>query len=337
VGENEIQRKIDEVQNELHAENQRGALRDSAKVERLQEQLNGLLVQLEETQYKANVVESQSEIAYILDNLQVEGISMRELFRNETLEGAESAYNLLRTVIQSAWMEREEKLLSDAKDAREQLALIKTDRDQLQTRYDELYETSASQRNEIHALRAEVEDLQHKRDSAARELMESEERVRQLESQVDDLRKEIAVGAVNAVKVIDVGDAYDNYIKQKKKEEESKPAIYDVTPTDNKRSRYTAKLAETDELINFSYLEKGRYREVTAQEAETFRRAYQEKCNHEDIPQPGIVEEVVVTPQFQEEPGLDEGNLHGEVATKTVEERLQALEIAVFGKAEVAA
>lgn len=341
----QIELKIEEVRHSLNQEFQRGAIRDEAKIADLQKQLDELTKNLEEQQrseqHKERIVESHEEIAYILDNLTVDGISMRELCYNGTRESAESAYQLLRSVVQETMMEREEKLLGEINSLKGQLSTAKAEKETTQKQYDDLYEVSAKQRNEINTLKAQLEDAEHKRDAAASELEEFKAEVARLNSQVDDLRKEIAVGAVNAVKVVNVKESLENYKKQKEIEANSRPAIYDVEPLDSKRSRYKAKLAETDEEIEFGWLEKEKYREVTAEEAELFRRqrqAEESQRGHADPAQSGnSVEEGGLVPpslQFQDEDescedtanGLDEGNTGVEVAGKSVEERITALE-----------
>lgn len=340
----QIELKIEEVRHSLNQEYQRGAIRDEAKIADLQKQLDELTKNLEEQQrseqHKERIVESHEEIAYILDNLTVDGISMRELCYNGTRESAESAYQLLRSVVQETMMEREEKLLGEINSLKGQINTAKAEKETTQKQYDDLYEVSAKQRNEINTLKAQLEDAEHKRDAAASELEEYKAEVARLNSQVDDLRKEIAVGAVNAVKVVNVQESLENYKKQKELEANSRPAIYNLQPLDAKRSRYKAILAETDEPIEFGWLEKEKYREVTAEEAELFRRrkAEESQRGHEDPAQSGnSVEEGGLVPpslQFQEDDeacedtanGLDEGNIGVEVAGKSVEERITALE-----------
>ncbi|MNN90467.1 hypothetical protein D3C81_2084200 [compost metagenome] len=84
---------------------------------------------------------------------------------------------------------------------------------------------------------------------------------------------------------------------------------------------------------------------VTSEEAISFRTAAaaNEEDNADVVPVGAeISEEVTYTaPAFREEDsttgGLDQTDASSEVAGKSVEERLQALELAVFGKAEVEA
>ncbi|WDM22633.1 hypothetical protein [Paenibacillus polymyxa] len=203
----------------------------------------------------------------------------------------------------------------------------------------EISDKLAQSKTELSNAKLEIEDISAKRDAAAAELASAKAEIERLNDHVT----EIAIGAKAATKVVDT-NLNTNLAEAMEKLKSTRPAIYDVQPLDNRGANYKAKLAETDEEITFNYLEKGKYREVTAQEAEQFRRAAEEqKRANEDLAQPGGVEkaDVVELPtQFQTEEdtanGVAEGNMGGQVAAKTIEERLTALELKVFGKGEVA-
>ncbi|WP_054954969.1 hypothetical protein [Paenibacillus dakarensis] len=343
MGIHEIEQKIEQVRAELHAENQRGALKDSHKVAELESKLADLTQQLDvetrlaenEQVHEQRVEETNSQIAYTLDNLEVDGVTMRELFRNETSEGAEFAYQVVSAAVKKLMMDGQEALLNEIRNKEDQLAAAKAEIESSQKRYDDLYEVNAQLRLELAQAKAETEEAERKRDAAASQLDEANNEVKRLESQVDDLRKEIAVGAVNAHRVIDIGsnDALESWKKQRQAEEDAKPAIYDVEEMDLKGRMLRGKLAATDEEITFNYLERGKYREVSAEEAPSFRRAAEEqKRNHEDLAQRQDVEETV-TPFPQEAgtaiDGLDQADVNGEMedeAAGSVEERLAAIE-----------
>ncbi|KKO51134.1 hypothetical protein [Paenibacillus sp. DMB20] len=320
-----LQQQLEQVRAEYHAENQRGALKDSHKVAELEAKMADISQRLDVEQrliqHEAKIEESHNEIAYLMDTINVKGISMRELCRNE------EAYQLLKEAVQLTLLERDEKWLEENKQLKEELATERQEK--------------ATQRIEINQLKVELEDAQNKRDAAVAELEDSKKEIARQNSHIDDLRRQIAVGAAGAVKTIDIGDAYERYMSKKKEEEEAKPAIYDVEQLDFKGSLFRAKLAETDEEITFGYLEKGKYREVTAQEAESFRRSAEER-RHADMVQHGqndVVEAqgelIPPKPQFQDvyspgtEHGMDETHPGGKVedqAVGSVEERLKALE-----------
>ena len=338
-----LQQQLEQVRAELHAENQRGALKDSHKVAELEAKMADLSQRLDVEQrlaeneqvYEQRVEETNTQIAYTLDNLEVDGVTMRELFRNETKEGAEFAYQIVSAAVKKLMMDGQEALLEEIRSKEDQLAAAKAEIEAGQKRYDELFEVNAQLRLELAQAKAETEEVERKRDAAATQLDEANNEVKRLTSQVDDLRKEIAVGAANAHRVIDIGavDAMDKWRKQRQAEEEAKPAIYDVQQVDTRGSMYKAKLAETDEEITFGYLEKGKYREVTPEQAESFRRAAEERAR-QNVVQHGETDvlETQVRP-FPEagaaEHGLDQADTNGEVeneAAGSIEERLTALE-----------
>lgn len=357
-----LKQELEQVQEELNAENQRGALKDSNRVHELETKLSDISQRLDVEQrlaeneqvHEQRVEESHTTIAFTLDNLEVDGVTMRELFRNDSRESAESAYQVVRAVFQQMMMEGEERLLQEIRLKEDQLAAAKAENEAQQKRYDDLYEVNAQLRMELNQAKAEIEEAERKRDAAASQLDEANNEVERLVTQVDDLRKEIAVGASRATKVIDIGskDAMEMWKKQReaeaekrRNEEELKPAIYDLEWVDHNRSTYRAKLAATEEVITFNYLEKGKYREVTAEQAESFRRAAEER-HHADLAQRQELE-ASVTP-FPEagstEYGMDQADANGTVedqAAGSVEDRLKALEqrvsvLELQGKGEAA-
>ncbi|KAF6578305.1 hypothetical protein G9G54_13595 [Paenibacillus sp. EKM212P] len=327
------QQQLENLRYELRTEQQKLAAADQNKVAVLTQHITDLEQDIEQdarlAEYSQREEEAHAEIAYILDGLEVDGMKMRQLCSNE------GAYQVLRIAVQEMMSDRDTKYLEELKRTQEEAAAIKKERDDLQKQYDDLYEKTDGLKKELQAAQEEIVDLGQKRDAAAQEIA-------RLNSHIDDLRAEAAVGASAATKVINsnTSGALAEAVKAYK---ESLPAIYDVVQVDNKGSKFKAKLAETAEEITFGWLDKGKYREVTAEQADQFRRAAEEqKRAHEDLAQPGGVEEadVVELPtQFQTQEdadGLAQGDAGQQVAGKTVEERLTALEAMVFGKGEVA-
>ncbi|KAA8747121.1 hypothetical protein [Paenibacillus sp. UASWS1643] len=275
----EKQERIEQLRYELSIEKQRGAMADAGKIVDIEEEIAYLEQQ--------NVEESQQEVAYIMDNMDLDGVTMRDMFKNDTPESAESSYQVVRIVVQNTLLERDEHWMVQIKELQERLATETAAKDAALAKADEAGEANAKLVTELRDVRAELLDVESKRDAAVAQLEEVKAEVKQKESHIDDLRQQIAVGAVQATKVIDVGDAMTAWKEQKKREEEAKPAIYDVEWADDKRSTYTAKLAATDEVITFNYLEKGKYREVSAEEAPQFRINTQESEHRdEDHAQP---------------------------------------------------
>lgn len=337
-----LEHELAQTRTELHAENQRGALKDSNKVAELEAKLLDLSQRLEVEQrlaenkqeHELRVEESQHEIAYIMDTLRAEGLSMRELTINE------EAYQILRQVVQMTIMELDEKRLKEVAQLKDHNSVLTASKDSLQKQYDRLYENYAEVKSKLSATEIELEDAELKRDAAADQLEDAKKEITRLNSYNDELRDEIAAGAKETVKVT---NSTGNLAELVQQFNASKPAIYDIKPLDNRQSRFQAKIAETDELIEFGYLEKGKYREVTAEEAEVFRTEYETKRAEESV-QVDAGEGMELTTQvFQESDSstdrLDEGNVSLEVAGQgtTLEARVAELERAVFGEVRGAA
>ncbi|WP_145413788.1 hypothetical protein [Paenibacillus xylanexedens] len=279
----EKQDRISELRYELNVEKQRGAMADAGKLVDLQAEIDFLEQQ--------NVEEAQQEVAYIMDNLDLEGVTMREMFKNESSESAEAAYQVVRIAVQNALLQRDEHWMTEIKELRERLAAETASKDAAQSVADEAGEANAKLVTEIRDVRMELEDTASKRDAANAQLEEAKAEIARLNSHIDDLRQQLAVGAANAVKVIDTGDVMAAWRAQKEREEVAKPAIYDVQWGDNKKSFYIAKLAATDEEIKIPYLTKGSYREVSAEEAPQFRITQEPERVDEDLAQHNNVEE----------------------------------------------
>lgn len=311
----EKQERIEQLRYELSIERQRGAMADAGKIEDIERQV----AELEQERAE----ETQQEVAFIMDNLNLDGVTMREMFKNESVESAEAAYQVVRIAVQNTLLQRDEQWMTEVKDLRERLASETAAKDVARAEADVSGEANAKLVTDIRDLRAELEDTQSKRDAAVLQLDEYKAEVTRLNGHVDDLRQQIAVGAANAVKVIDTGDAMNAYKELKKREEEAKPAIYDVEWVDDKRSTYTAKLAATDEVITFNYLEKGKYREVSAEEAPQFRIAEESQRVDADLAQPNDVEEGNdLTPPTWQFPEGEEAAAEESTTDRLAEEQL---------------
>lgn len=291
----EKQERIEQLRYELNIERQRGAMADAGKIEDIERQL----AELEQE----SVEESQQKVAYLMDNMDLDGMSMRDMFKNETPEAAEAAYQFLRIAVQNTMLQRDEEWMARIKTLEERLAMETAAKDVAVAKADEMGEKNSELVIQIRDAKGLLEDAESKRDAAAGQLEEAKAEIERLTSHVDDLRKQIAVGAVNMAKVIDPAEALANYKEQKRIAEEekrlaeeareaAKPAIYDVQWGDHKRSFYIAKLAETDEEIRIPFLTIKSYREVSAEEAPQFRlRAEESQRADEDLAQSNNVEE----------------------------------------------
>lgn len=326
--------ELEQAKFELNTENQRGSLADASKVATLKARIEELTKKIEEEEQAA----AHEAIVSTVDDMVIGETPLRELFDISNPEMAEMAYRIVST----AW---KKSLLEAADNAKKELD---AERAEKETALGLLEEIGAEKEDiaislkkvmqEKYELVSKLEDAEAKRDAAAAELEEAKKEIKRLNAQVDELRKEIAVGAANAPKVIDIGESMAEWQAAKAAAEAAKPAIYDVAPVDFKQSKFVAKLAETGEEIEFGYLEKNKYREVTAEEAEVFRAEYEAKQTTESATVDNWEGLELTPPVFQGEDDADapvsdvvEGDLDGEVADQTLEERVAELERAVFG------
>lgn len=193
-----------------------------------------------------------------------------------------------------------------------------------------------------------AEDNATKRDNASNELLEAKIVIDQLNDKIVALTVVVPKIRTNVDGPIEV--------ETKKKRE-----IYNVEYLGQFKNRYKAKFADTDESFeDYTVYKDAKFTEVTAEEAPTFRTAYLEAhpvpveddsngseqgnsveddsvivpsvANEETPFQSDSTEETTITAS-----GLDQANIGSEVAGATVEERLQALELIVFGEAKNAA
>lgn len=339
----ELVAKREQLQYELNTENQRGAVKDGAKVTQLENDIKAIDITIEEQSKAEELQAVTAEAAKFMDSLDFEGIDPKDLFINYNEEKAEASYNYVNSVIQNAIVEMKKVNLLRIKE-------LETTNAALQDKYNQSEEANEALKHIVDTAKLDINDAISKRDAAAKALEEANEEITRLNSHLEDLRKEIAIGAANAAKVVevDVRSARDKWEEERRKEEESKAVIYNLRWEDDiRRTHYLAELAETDETIRFKYLEKGKYRVVTSEDAESFRTAYlqEQERNHEDMAQHSSVEDEPVTvPAFRTEEELtNEGAITGlaestsSMAGSTVEERLEALELAVFGSVRDAA
>jgi len=339
----ELVAKREQLQYELNTENQRGAVKDGAKVTQLENDIKAIDITIEEQSKAEELQAVTAEAAKFMDSLDFEGIDPKDLFINYNEEKAEASYNYVNSVIQNAIVEMKKVNLLRIKELENTNAA-------LQDKYNQSEEANEALKHIVDTAKLDINDAISKRDAAAKALEEANEEITRLNSHLEDLRKEIAIGAANAAKVVevDVRSARDKWEEERRKEEESKAVIYNLRWEDDiRRTHYLAELAETDETIRFKYLEKGKYRVVTSEDAESFRTAYlqEQERNHEDMAQHSSVEDEPVTvPAFRtEEEPTNEGTIIGlaestsSMAGSTVEERLEALELAVFGSVRDAA
>lgn len=340
-----LQDKLSLKQEELNAEYAKGGTANAGTIEKLKADIDEITYQIEMdkklAEHDERAEEEQNTVITAWDNMVIDGVPLRDLFLNDDSAGAEMAYQAVVIAGKKNDQDIVAKYMNEIKALTEQLEAEKKSKSELQTLHDQVCDESRGYRTQINNLEMEKEDLESKLANAAAQLDEANKEIERLNGHVDDLRKEIAIGAANAAKVIETGaNSLEAWKAAKAAADAAKPAIYDVKPVDAKQSRFTAKLAATDEPVEFGYLEKGKYREVTAEEADVFRAEYirqqaeaAEQVQTDDNADLSLGAGTDITvPQFQEEDqpvnGVDETNtdvaLAGETVTRQEFEELKA-------------
>jgi len=290
-----------------------------------------------QAQHEERVKESVEHVVDTLDNLEIEGIPVRSLFIDE------ARYQLL-----SIWLK--DLLAEQAEGFSKQIQAEQMENKQLRVELDEqlniiggLKDEITSRDHEIAQLKLERDQAIQYRDNAYAQLEEARQEVERLNDQVDDLRKEIAVGARNAFKVTNLTGTKELADKIKA----SLTPVLDIVHINSNTIRVTHMDGSiTDE----NWLNKGKYRVVDDEEAARFRAEQEAKAVEESTAgDPALVE----PPTFQipndaggvsrVQPEADSGDYSTSredvdaVGIESHEERIRALEIAVFGKAKGAA
>ena len=293
--------------------------------------------ELQEQAAQVRIQDATEQAAYFLDNLVIEGLTMRELCVDEP------QYQMLRIAVQN-------KIINLAEDASKQISELQAEetaqQNALKKRIEEFqakadqesreafedHETIKQLRVDLSQARSEVADYQGKLKNATDE-------IERLNSHVDDLRKEIAVGARNAYKVTDV----DQSEQLKQLADQIKAArihVYDVQALDTNRANFTAINAKTGETVTYNWTTSKNYIEITdPNEVEQFRNQH---ANQSVVSDPALDESIQdsVTPEetFPELPSaippevpaipvaVVEGPSSDNGQGQTVEERVAALE-----------
>lgn len=285
-----------------------------------------------------------TETAVAVDNMDIDGMSLRDLCIDE------QAYQFVKIAFQS---------MLNAKDTKyiEELAVIQAGHKEelraaaereanliFQVRakeqvIDELNNEAVEYRKLINTLEFERDQAHQVRDNAAAEIEGYKLAVAEKQEQIDKLRAEIAVGAKEAVKV----DQTEQLRQAKEAFLASRIKVTNIRWTDPiKQREYNAELVTTGETITFNRLEKGKYLEVTAEEAERFRAEAHaaaevavttEEVQHIPLVEAPVVLAVEPVEQFRTEetevllPGSDNDTVPGAMAEQTLEEAFRRIEI----------
>lgn len=294
-----------------------------------------------QTQHEERVKESVEHLVDTLDNLEIEGIPARSLFIDE------ARYQLL-----SIWLK--DLLADQAENFSKQIQAEQLENKQLRAELEEQQGIISALKNEITSRDHEISQLKLERDQAIQyrdnayvQLEESREEVARLNDQVDELRKE-AADARNPFKVRESVMADMKSLAEKIKE--SLIPVRDVVHINSNTIRVTHL---DGSMTEENWLNKGKYRVVDDEEAARFQAEQEKKRLEESVESDLALVEPVEPPTFQipdDVEGMDgtqseaSSGDHGDqreddetVGAESYEERIAALEVAVFGKAKGAA
>lgn len=261
------------------------------------------------------------ENAYLMDNLVIGGLTMRELITDE------QSYQLVKIAVQQFLDERAQANIQERADLkakyRNEVQTLTDDNSAKAKQVEDLtYRLNAAETkvsdltSDNVQLKIERDDYMSKLHHAADQLDEAKKEIARLNSEIDDLRIEKAVGARDAYKVISTGEQIAKALEAFKN---SRVKVTNMRWEDElRKTHYLAEKADSGETIRFSHLEKGKYLEVSQEEAARFR-AEASQSNHNDMalvePTESVTETFPIPPVVEiAELGLDQTDAGVEVA-----------------------
>jgi hypothetical protein len=296
-----------------------GGNADQVAVSRINEQIRDVQAQLnvakQQGAHEERMEQAQEKAASTIETIEVDGqtIPLREL------ASGEASYQLMLIHFNNALVGQAEQfskqILTIEESHQNQLSAKTEIEGQLNFQNAQLQQKTADLTTALNKTEADKENSKAEAADFEQKLKNAAAEIDRLNSQVDDLRTEIAVGARNAVKVVD-SNLTANLAEAARKYNESKPAIYDVQPTDTLRKvDFTAKFVETDEELTNKYIYIGKYRVLEGEELARFQAELEAKKQAEPVAPPvesdlAVTEEVIPVPDtFQEDAETSSGEL----------------------------
>jgi hypothetical protein len=298
--------ELERVQHQLEAARQSS---DPDAIEKYERRANEIKAQIE-AQEAVKAQQQAAVIAEVQDpessfSITVNGytVDFREYARDEESYQALTIATRLKFHEIETENQAEQKALKESYEAEKSIA---------QSKYD-------SWADELHQLRLERDDFQSRWKNAAVErdtlVTENEAQKAEIESlkrQVEELRATIQKPAVATN--LDANALADAIAKANA----AKPAVYNMR---EHNGHYVAFLAETDEEININWLDKGKYRVLSDEEARRFRQEREEaqKAALESVPEVAVEVEPVAPPYIafrEEDPDVQEHSLLRESTTE---------------------
>lgn len=273
-----------------------------------------------QAQREERVKESVEQITNTMDLVEIHGLPLRALFKDE------DCYQLV-----SIWFKQQ--IADQADELAKQIQAEQLENKQLREEMKEQEVVVNALRDELHQAKLERDQAIQYRDNAHEQLEEARAEVERLNDHVDTLRNEIAVGARNAFKVTNI----DGTKELAEKIKASLVPVLGIEQVNGTTIRVTHPDGTTADDNWFS---KGKYRIVGGEEAERFRNeAAQKDISEETVSVDPVIEpptfqipqnEPVGVPSVQQEADgtANEGSRKDvdQAGTQSIEERIKALE-----------
>jgi hypothetical protein len=279
-------------------------------------------------------IRGNEEVEVVLDPVIAKANEEVELFETalEPFCKNELSYNAIRSSVIGKTYALMDALNEAQAQAEETAAITNSELSELSQQIEDRDAIISGLRKELFEAKELAEDNANKRDAAYREVLEASQTI-------DALKDKLAATEITVPKTRTNVEGPD--VDAAEKYKQSLPAIYDVTPLDMRQSKFKAKFAETDEEFEDYYLYKNaKYREVSAEQAVTFRTEYLdaqqpapvEEDHSYDIPDSSTDEVAYTAPAFRgedenaAEPGLaaEASTVAGSPVTREEFEELKA-------------
>lgn len=300
-----LQEQLTQLQQQIATEKQRGAEHDRFLVAQWEAQEAALLEQIMNEQVEQNhevrIAESHQKVAYILDSLQVGGLTLRQL------SAGEDEFELLYSKIVQLFEVQAESASNQIKGYEERESQLIRQNNNLQNRLTDAERENSRLSAWANEQETRANDAEAKRDAAVRAAEETKAENEQLKSWNDDLQLQIQRGVSGAIRVVDAEEEAKRAVEEQERIERVKAqrTIYDVVPdNDINPKNYTAKKVIDGEEINFNWTQKNSYIVLTDEaQVNSFRLQHQTQAlpdsSLDHIATPPI-ENVVEESQFQE-------------------------------------
>ncbi|ULL14346.1 hypothetical protein DVH26_07720 [Paenibacillus sp. H1-7] len=274
---NELLQEIEQLEKELQTVGDRNEhMRISNLINEKREELSKLSL---EQAHEERVTTAVGQFDQLLASLNLGGMSLREVI------GGESEYQLVSIELKKVFATQADNFSQQINDLQTKHAdqeRASLDREeQLQRQNENLQSTVRKLQVEteengrlLSQERLERAHAEQARDNAVKQLDEHKAEIDRLKSHIDDLRKEIAVGASAAIKVVDTEEE-EREKKALAEKIRRERTVYNRDWVDPiRKDRYKAYLAVSGEEITYPWTEQSKYFVIPESEVPQFRQQY---------------------------------------------------------------